>query len=153
MSTTTITQRPQPEPTPPVKLARRARHRKPNRRRGVIAKLAGASLLVAAITGSTAAAGHGTHGPAFGGIAPQTVTAAYTSPNWTAKTCSAFATWQRHKTTGNLDAMMTDSEHVAWKYIGEDVTGVYRDIRSGKTKYLVDDVHYLVTDCHPGSGL
>ena len=46
--------------TPPVRLARRARHRKPNRRRGAIKAAVGALALVAAAFTVTAAAGHDT---------------------------------------------------------------------------------------------
>ena len=57
--------------TPPIVLAKRARHRKPNRRRGVIARVAGTALLVAAIFGSIAVTPRtATQAPAFYGLTP-----------------------------------------------------------------------------------
>ena len=58
--------------TPPVRLARRARHRKPNRRRNVITTGLGALALVAAAVTVTAAAGQPSQ-PPFAGIPAQTV--------------------------------------------------------------------------------
>ena len=145
--------------TPPVKLARRARHRKPNRRAGMWRRIAQAAAIVAllAATGATGAALQAiTPQPqtaAFAGISPQAVTAAYTSVNWTARTCAAFTAWQHQHTTTHLDAMLTASEHVGWKYLGEDAVALYADVRGHSRKYLGDDIHNMTDDCHPGSGL
>ena len=93
--------------------------------------------------------------PAFGGITPQAVTAAYTSVNWTSRTCAAFTAWQHRHTAGSLDAMLTASERVTWRYLGKDAAALYTDIRGHGIhgKYVVDDIHNLTDDCHPGSGL
>ena len=71
--------------TPPIVLARRARHRKPNRRRGVIAKVGGSLLLAAAISAGVATAAPGNEAPAFYGITPgqaSKVAAALAAPGW-----------------------------------------------------------------------
>jgi hypothetical protein len=76
-----------------------------------------------------------------------TVAHATTGTNWTAKTCSAFSTWERHQTMGNLDAMMSDSFNVPWKYLGSDVASLYTDVRGNSTKYIVNDEKYVAEDC------
>lgn len=68
----------------------------------------------------------------------------------TAQLCSDFATWQRHPTTGNLDAVMTGSFDVAWKYVGEDAADLYRAVRSGQDDSTA--VQYFYEDCNNGSG-
>jgi hypothetical protein len=67
--------------------------------------------------------------------------------NWHQRTCSAFTAWDRHRTAGRLDTLTADSFHVPWKYLGEDVAGLYRDVRGGKVKYLGDDATYVNQDC------
>ena len=58
--------------TPPVALAKRARHRKPNRRRHVITKVLGYSLvIVAAVFALTGTARTVHQAPAFYGLTPQ----------------------------------------------------------------------------------
>ena len=141
--------------TPPVKLARRARHRKPNRRAGMWRRIAQAAATVAllAATGATGAALQAITPPPPTAATSSAASAEVASVNWTARTCSAFAAWQRHHTTSRLDAMLTDSEHVTWKYLGQDAAALYADVRGHSRKYLGDDIHNLVDDCHPGSGL
>ena len=70
--------------------------------------------------------------------------------NWTARTCSAFATWERHPTTGHLDTLVTDSLHVSWRYLGNDVWGLYADVRTGSVKYVDTDKQYVAQDCYGG---
>jgi len=56
--------------TPPIVLARKARHRKPNRRRGVIKAALGSFFLAAAVGGSITAAAAAPQTPAFYGLTP-----------------------------------------------------------------------------------
>jgi hypothetical protein len=63
------------------------------------------------------------------------------------KTCAAFKTWNVHRTTANLNTMMTDSEAAPWKYVGEDAASLYADVRSNATKYVAKDVVYFGQDC------
>jgi hypothetical protein len=69
-----------------------------------------------------------------------------------ARTCSAFATWEKHPATANIDAMMADTFTMTWsgdsKYVGSDAASLYGDWRSGaKAKYVNDDVKYMREDC------
>jgi hypothetical protein len=84
--------------TPPIRLARRARHRKPNRRRHVITKVLGLLLLIAAISGSIASAAPRTQAPVFYGITPGQLTQleapgyqldSYVTPDRDAAACRA----------------------------------------------------------------
>jgi hypothetical protein len=65
--------------TPPVRLARRARHRKPNRRRGVIRAALGSFVIVAAVLASLTGAAAAHRGPAFYGITPGQLSQAATA--------------------------------------------------------------------------
>ena len=56
--------------TPPIALAKRARHRKPNRRRSVIRTALGTLALVAAIFGMASGARHVPTAPAYYGLTP-----------------------------------------------------------------------------------
>jgi hypothetical protein len=70
------------------------------------------------------------------------------STNWQSRTCSAFTTWRHHKTGAHLDAMEADSFHVAWKYLGWDVDGLYGDVRGkAAAKYITNDEKYVTEDC------
>ena len=76
-----------------------------------------------------------------------TVKAADASVSWTARTCAAEQLYVKHPATVNLDTMVTDSFHVPWKYVGEDASGLYADVRGGKTKYISKDEKYFAEDC------
>jgi hypothetical protein len=65
----------------------------------------------------------------------------------TARTCSAFRTWDEHRTAANLDTLAADSFGAPWRYVGYDVWGLYADVRSGSVKYITADVRYLTGDC------
>lgn len=88
-------------------------------------------------------------------IAAATAAAAFSQPSASvtpasaaSRTCAAFRAWDAHRTSAHLDALMTDSESVPWKYIGEDASGLYSDVRSGaKAKYIVSDIRYFESDC------
>jgi hypothetical protein len=68
--------------------------------------------------------------------------------NWQARTCAQANTWNAHRTAANVDADMTDSFHVPWKYLGGDVDQLYNDVRRGaKAKFLATDVKYIREDC------
>jgi predicted component of type VI protein secretion system len=72
---------------------------------------------------------------------------AATPVNWHQRTCAAFTAWDRHRTAAGLDTLTADSFRVPWKYLGEDVAGLYRDVRSGKTSRLGDDATWVNQDC------
>jgi hypothetical protein len=69
------------------------------------------------------------------------------SVNWTARTCAAEQAYVDRPTTANLDAMMTDSLHAPWRYVGNDAAGLYSDVRSGSVKYVASDERYFSEDC------
>jgi len=48
------------------------------------------------------------------------------------KWCNATASYFRVPSAGNLDAMLTRSEVISWKYAAEDTADVYVLSRSGK---------------------
>ena len=84
------------------------------------------------------------------GMTPLAAHAAVKPVNWTARTCSAFATWERHPTTGHLDTLVTDSLHVSWRYLGADVWGLYADVRTGSVKYVDTGKQDIAQDCYGG---
>jgi hypothetical protein len=65
----------------------------------------------------------------------------------TTVTCRAFAVWNSSRTTADLDRLMTASENVPWRYLGNDVTALYSDVRNGSVKYIASDVRYVAEDC------
>jgi hypothetical protein len=71
--------------------------------------------------------------------------------NWTARTCSAFAAWERKPSTVRLDTLAADSFHVPWKYLGDDVASLYVAVRGHGDRDLA--VQYVYEDCNNGSGL
>lgn len=78
---------------------------------------------------------------------PSVMTAAVSVPSPSARTCEAFATWNAHRTTAHLDALMTGSESVPWKHLGDDVTQLYSGVREGDAKYVAYAVKYVKADC------
>ena len=68
--------------------------------------------------------------------------------SWPVRTCSAFAAYETHPSTTRLDTLLNDSEHVPWRNLGWDVTGLYTDTRDGSAAYYVhQDVRYVTKDC------
>jgi len=67
------------------------------------------------------------------------------SVNWTQRTCSAFNTWEQHRTYAHLTAIVRDSFHVKWKYLGEDAVSLYSGVRTGRS--LSTDLKYFREDC------
>lgn len=65
-----------------------------------------------------------------------------------ARTCAAFRTWDHHRTTANLDALLTASETAPWVPLGADVVVVYTDVRGHDTYDLAADVKAIGQDCH-----
>lgn len=63
------------------------------------------------------------------------------------KTCAAFKVWDHQRTTAHLDAMMTDSFTTPWKYVGDDASGLYADVRASAAKYVASDIKYMAEDC------
>ena len=84
------------------------------------------------------------------GATPLAAHAAVKPVNWTARTCSAFSAWERHPTMAHLDTLVTDSLHVSWRYLGNDVWALYADVRSGSVKYVDTDKQYVAQDCYGG---
>src|ERR1700760_3474225 len=71
------------------------------------------------------------------------------SVNWTQKTCGAFAVYEHHQTTGNLDALVADSLRLPHGYLAADVAGLLADSVTAKpkAKYITKDVRYVAGDC------
>jgi hypothetical protein len=68
------------------------------------------------------------------------------------RTCTAFANWEAHRTTANIDAMMADTFGGSWtgtsKYIVSDAASLYGDVRSNAAaKYVTNDIKYMASDC------
>ena len=68
------------------------------------------------------------------------------------RVCSAFAAWETHPTTANIDVMMADTFGGSWtgesKYIVSDAASLYGDVRSNSAaKYVTSDVKYMASDC------
>lgn len=61
------------------------------------------------------------------------------------RTCTAFAAWERHRTTSHLDAMLTASERAPWTPIGADAVVLYTDVRSGEN--TAGDIAAMHGDC------
>jgi hypothetical protein len=99
-----------------------------------LARLAATALLTATAAATLTAA------PALASTAPLAPAAV--------KTCAAYRAWLAHPTTVRLNAMMNASEAAPWKYVGEDATGLYSDVRSqAKAKYIAADKKYFTEDC------
>jgi hypothetical protein len=82
-------------------------------------------------------------------LIPGTANASVTSQ---AKVCAAFAAWEKHRTTANINAVVADTLAMAWsgsaRYVGEDAAGLYGDVRGGAAaKYVTSDVKYMTEDC------
>lgn len=68
-------------------------------------------------------------------------------PTPTQRTCADFRAWHAHKTTANLDAMLTASERAPWSNLGNDVNVVYADVRGHNTYDLAGDIAGIIADC------
>ena len=100
--------------------------------RSIAASIAAASV----ISGSAIALGSSSHADAA------TVSAK-------SRVCTAAKTWAHHRTTANLNALMTDSESVAWSPLGADVVVFYTDVRGGDTRDRTSDLQDIASDgCH-----
>lgn len=64
------------------------------------------------------------------------------------RACTAFAAWDRHRRTADLDAMLTTSELAPWKYLGSDAVVLYTDVRAHES--TASDIRWLRADC-PGA--
>jgi hypothetical protein len=74
--------------------------------------------------------------------------------NWTARTCSAFAAWERHPAPGRLVTVAADSLRVPWKYLGEDVWQLIYDAHAHPAWVVGGTAEqYVYEDCHDGYGL
>ena len=80
-------------------------------------------------------------------INPMGASASTTHPTPSQVTCKAFSAWERHETAGNLRRLAADSFSVPWRYLGDDVWGLYADVRSGSVKYVHADIRYIQEDC------
>lgn len=81
-------------------------------------------------------------------VAAQTVaSAAPASVSPAQRTCSAVRTWDHHKTTKNLDAMMATSVTAPWHPLGLDVVVLYTDVKEGDHLDQRADIQALGQDC------
>jgi hypothetical protein len=83
--------------------------------------------------------------------AEMSVSAAKTPPGATetpvTRTCVDFGVWESSRTTAHLDALMTQSESVPVKYLGEDVAYLYVAVRQGDLKYIESEMNLVRGDC------
>lgn len=63
------------------------------------------------------------------------------------RTCAAFRAWDAHRTTANLNRMLTASELAAWHNLALDVDVVYFDVRDHDRTDLPGDVAGVRDDC------
>lgn len=73
-----------------------------------------------------------------------------TSTTPAVKTCAAFARWNAHRTTANLNAMMTVSEAAPWLTAGRDAYVLYGDVRGLSwlaPQNTTRDARAFVKDC------
>ena len=75
------------------------------------------------------------------------------APNWTDRTCSAFARWQDKPTTVNLDKLVTFSLHLPRGYLQADVLELAADAMTAKPDAGYVDVaaQYVGEDCYGGA--
>ena len=75
------------------------------------------------------------------------------APNWTDRTCSAFARWQAKPTTVNLDKLVTFSLHLHRGYLQADVLELAADALTAKPDAGYVDVaaQYVGEDCYGGA--
>lgn len=73
---------------------------------------------------------------------------AHHAVTWTARTCAAADAYTRHPSRAGLEALVTDSFHVAPKYLGADAGQLYADVEGGaKAKYVAKDEQWIREDC------
>lgn len=97
-----------------------------------IARITAVALLAGGLSSATL--------PAFAATAPLPASAV--------KTCAAYRAYLAHPTTVRLNAIMVVSFSTPWKYVGEDATGLYSDVRShAAAKYIAKDKKYFTEDC------
>ncbi len=75
----------------------------------------------------------------------------HSGPTWTQRTCSAAQAYTSHPTAGRLAVLAADSTHVAWKYLGEDVWQLVKDVRTHSRDYD-NAAQYVIGDCDNGYG-
>ena len=75
------------------------------------------------------------------------------APNWTQRTCSAFARWQARPTTAGLDKLVTFSLHLPRGYLQADVLELAADVLTVKPDQGYVDVaaQYVGEDCYGGA--
>ena len=79
--------------------------------------------------------------------------AATIKPSWQGRTCSAFARWQHHPTTANLDRVITFSLHLRRGYLQADVLELGADAMTAKPDRGTVDIaaQYVGEDCYGGA--
>lgn len=83
-------------------------------------------------------------------------TTAKIKPNWQARTCDAFAGYQKHHDATDFRNMVVNSTYLPKSYLRADVAQLYADVSSPSStaaKYVSDDEQFLYEDCNNGSGL
>ena len=75
------------------------------------------------------------------------------APNWTGRTCSAFARWQGKPTTAGLDKLVVFSLHLPRGYLQADVLELAADALTAKPDAGYVDVaaQYVGEDCYGGA--
>ena len=83
--------------------------------------------------------------PANAGVRP--------APNWTDRTCSAFARWEDKPTTAGLDKLVVFSLHLHRGYLQADVLELAADALTAKPDAGYVDVaaQYVGEDCYGGA--
>ena len=75
--------------------------------------------------------------------------ASVTAPDWTQRTCSAFADWQAHPGKAALVKVVADSFRLADGKPGlaSDIGQLWADYAGGGRKYIPGDIEYVRDDC------
>ena len=136
--------------TPPIRLARRARHRKPNRRRSVITTATTALALAAAATGAT---GAGQHSADAAYLAPAVHAASQLT--WAQRTCDAVLAVQDKASARNVNTLAADAALLTGRtWLRADVYEVLADAASPGPKsrqHLDTALQYAGEDCYGGA--
>ncbi len=106
--------------------------------RDITSAVAG-GIAVAAIAAAVGTLSTGAANAATGGPAHRTTAVT--------RTCHAFATWNAHRTTANLNAMMVASVTTPYPGLGLDVEVLYGTVKLGNRSDTPDAVHAVIVDC------
>ena len=127
--------------------------------RGLLVLACGTTAFTVNTMASTTA--HATTASTVAMLRPAFEAAGQLRPDWTARTCAAFARWQHKPTEARLERVMRDSTRVPWNALGGDVWtwyGAERAIQHDKPGQKLGDEQresvaeqYVGEDCFGGA--